>query len=94
MNTPRFRSTLPFMLYGFRIIEDPNCVIDGPTRIVQRSWRERLFTCPWRPWVATYAVTPKIPNPDAVRLDHINALLMHPQTAREFRKWMRENNYD
>lgn len=27
-----------------------------PTKTVRRSWRDRFFTFPWRPWVATKQV--------------------------------------
>jgi hypothetical protein len=42
-------------LYGIPVIEDPNL-----TKVVeverQRSWRERLWSWPWCPWVKTKIV--------------------------------------
>ena len=57
---------------GFRIIEDPGLIIDGPAYEAPRTWVERFFTLPWSPWKSTKTVIPKIPSPDIYKIkgDH------------------------
>lgn len=46
-------------LSGMRIFESVNCVeFTGKTlhREDKRTWKERLFSWPWRPWKATKTV--------------------------------------
>jgi hypothetical protein len=40
---------------------------------LRRTWRERLFSWPWRPWAATRLVTKVVPN-DEVFLVNMDAL--------------------
>lgn len=47
----------PGTIGGFEIVEHSPMV----TRLLRRSWRERLFTLPWRPFVKTKTV--QVPNP-------------------------------
>ena len=37
-------------MLGLRIHESPNSY---EVQIIKRSWRERLWSWPWRPWVVT-----------------------------------------
>ena len=67
-----------------RIIENSLLAVAGPTYEVRRTWRERLFSLPWRPSKATRAVTPWIPSPHAYALPD-GSLVMHPTRAREVR---------
>ena len=46
--------------------------------IVQRTWRERLLTRPWRPWKATKVVSRVEPSDTVLQVD--GKLLMHPAT--------------
>ena len=47
------------MFNGLRVI------LKGPRTLV-RSWRERLFTRPWRPWVRTKLVPDPVVGPDDI----------------------------
>lgn len=41
----------------------------GAPMVRQRTWRERLFSLPWRPWVRTTIAWPRVPDePQVVRL--------------------------
>lgn len=77
-------------LYGMRIIESVWLVQDGPPTKVRRTWRERLFTLPWRPLVASRTVIPQIPYQGAMRLDD-NTIVMHPETLQKMRTALRES---
>lgn len=70
---------------GMRIIQSPYLEQDGEPVQVRRSWRERLFTRPWRPLVKTRTVVPRIPHRGAIQLD-ANTLVMHPATYHRFRR--------
>ncbi len=74
--------TLLAMFHGIPIYESPHMVIDGEPYEVWRSWRERLFTRPWRPWRATRRVVPKIPDPNVLVGPMGKYVIAHPETAR------------
>ncbi len=69
-------------LHGLKIIEDINLTIQDGTIIVIRPWKERLFTRPWKPWVATKEIVKIIPNPEFFYLKDRGIVLAHPVTAR------------
>lgn len=43
-------------LNGMEVIVDANIVKPGVNETVSRTWRDRLFSRPWRPWVKTKTV--------------------------------------
>ena len=65
------------VINGMRVIESVYLVQDGKPYPVRRTWRERLFSRPWRPLVATRTVIPKVPYQGAVRLNEWT-IVMHP----------------
>lgn len=70
------REGLPFG--NARVYISTACVEDGPTRMVVLTWRQRLCSWPWRPWVGTRTYTTKVPA--IYRFDN-GDLLMHPEIA-------------
>ena len=66
------------------IIESTLMVEDGEPYDMQRTWKERLFTLPWRPLKATRTVVPMVPRKDALRLPD-GKLIMHPVVAAKVR---------
>jgi hypothetical protein len=70
---------------GMRIIESAYLEEDGEPYQVRRTWRERLFTRPWRPLVATRTVVPKVPFRGVIQLN-ATTLVMHPVTLRQLRE--------
>ncbi len=74
---------------GIPIIENEILVVDGEPYQRRRSWRERLFTRPWRPWRATKWVVPKIPDPN-IYVSNIEPwgkrIYAHPVTAQRIRE--------
>lgn len=64
-----------------RFIEAPTML---KTTVVPRTWRQRLFSWPWRPWVLTTTAT--IPDPD-LKFNRLTLTYYgHPATIREFRR--------
>jgi hypothetical protein len=53
------------------------------TRTVNRTWRERLFSWPWRPWLATRIE--RIPDPSLYQLGG-DTLVGHPATIERLRR--------
>jgi hypothetical protein len=78
---------------GMRIIENANLTEPGEPVSVRRSWRERLFSRPWKPWQATRLVIPQIPYHGAIRLND-RTLIMHPGTLRELRKQLEGQSHN
>ena len=69
-------------LAGMRIIESAYLMEPGEPRVERRTWRERLWSRPWRPWVATRTVIPQVPHRGALRLSD-GTLVMHPATVKQ-----------
>lgn len=72
------------MIGGIRIITDINMVEDGQPYEVRRTWRERLFTLPWRPMKATRVVVPRVPTREILRLSD-GTMVMHPVMLEELK---------
>lgn len=47
---------------GIVVIESVYAMTNGAPVTTRRAWRERLFTLPWRPWIATTMRTPMVPG--------------------------------
>ncbi len=64
---------------GMRVITSLWMTEAGEPYQVRRTWRERLFTRPWRPLVATRTIVPQVPMRDVIQLN-ASTLVMHPET--------------
>lgn len=53
----------------------------GPPQQIRRTWRERLFSRPWRPLQATYTVVPQVPSDQILQTP--DGLVMHPEMWRK-----------
>lgn len=65
------------MLYGRKIVLSNILTHDGEPFEVKRTWKERLFTKPWRPFKKTRIVVLQIP--DDVIIKTPDAYIMHPE---------------
>lgn len=76
-------------MYDIKIIESLRMVKDGPPITIPRTWKERLFTLPWRPLQTTKIVITKIPSDEVfVLLD--GTYVCHPEVAKQIRKHFKE----
>ncbi len=66
---------------GLQIIENKNMVIEDGTTIIKRSWRERIFSRPWRPLQRTREITRFVPDPDVYLIRDRNIIIAHPVTV-------------
>jgi hypothetical protein len=71
-------------MFGVRIIESHIMTEAGEPYEVARTWRERLFSLPWRPLKATRTVVPQVPMRSVIKLAN-GDLVMHPAIAEEFK---------
>ena len=67
-------------IYDYDIIQDPSMLEDGEPLEVPRTWRERWFTLPWKPWKAAKTITPRVPSPSVSIFG--NKLIGHPETIK------------
>jgi hypothetical protein len=72
---------------GLTIIESMNMTEDGNPVEVSRTWKERLFSRPWRPLKKTYSYIPQIPRTDILIMG--NKAVMHPMVARQLKSDIR-----
>lgn len=50
---------------------------------VNRTWKERLFSTPWKPWRSRKLVTISFPDPDVYVMG--NRIIGHPVTLAKLR---------
>jgi hypothetical protein len=63
---------------GVRVYLTVSLTEAGEPMQVVRSWRERLLSWPWRPWIRCKTVTPQRPYRGALNMK--GGLVMHPLT--------------
>jgi len=69
---------------GMRIVEDPHMLVPGEPETIDRTWGERLFSLPWRPWKATKVIIPMIPSKEVLRYQ--DYWIMHPVVAAQLKR--------
>jgi hypothetical protein len=69
---------------GLQVIEDIRMTVAGEPYEVVRTWKERLFTKPWRPLKKTRTVVPQVPSREVIRFQ--NKMVCHPEVAKELRR--------
>lgn len=73
------------MFNGLKVIESVWLTEPGDPVEVRYSWRQRLFSWPWRPWRATYTMIPQVPMKGGVRMSN-DTIVMHPETLRQLKE--------
>lgn len=73
------------MFNGFRVLLSEWLVEEGQPFPEPRTWRERLFSLPWRPFKRTRWITPMVPSRTVRKVDR-DTLLMHPAIWRELKE--------
>ena len=63
-------------LNGVEVITSVWLTESGEPVQVRRSWRERLFSRPWRPLRRTRTFVPQVPSKHAYRMG--DRIVMHP----------------
>jgi hypothetical protein len=81
---------LPQIPPQFTIIQDEHLVV-RKTVEVKRSWKERLFSWPWRPWKKTKLVDEYHPDPNFYILGSFT-FTCHPALYNQLRKQLESQN--
>jgi len=74
----------------FQIVESTELTITE-SEIVPRTWRERLFSWPWRPWVKTKLIVRTMPDPNTYLMLSLygeQVAICHPAIATALRERM------
>jgi hypothetical protein len=75
---------LCYGLGGIPILESEHC-LDEVTRTRARTWRERLLSWPWRPWIGETTYVTLVPSKHVYMLQNPPCIICHPVTAKEIR---------
>ena len=70
--------------HGRRIVEDISMTVPGDPIKEKRTWKERLFTWPWKPFKAYNTTIPQVPSGEVIIVD--DYFIMHPFIADAFKK--------
>lgn len=70
---------IPDLYHGIPVVLDPN-LREYELREARRTWRERLFTRPWRPFTTTRYWQEAVPSSQVLFFGGF--YLMHPLTFR------------
>lgn len=78
----------PYTLPKIQIIESSYCV-KAEKKTVPRSWTERLFNWPWKPWQKEKTITIYIPLLEVFQIKPL-VFVCHPTVAQRIRERMKE----
>jgi hypothetical protein len=71
---------LPLSVYGYAVVLEDRC------QVLQRTWRERILSWPWRPWVKTKLGDPLVPPGQILKTENPPRMIMDSSTWNEFQK--------
>ena len=74
-----------FSYNGIRICTNPN-LLDTKYKFVERTWKERLFSWPWDPWMHLKYISYTVPSEGIYNLPSQNTMIMHPVMARRLQE--------
>lgn len=77
-------------ILGVKIITNHLMVENGDPYKVIRTWKERLFSCPWRPFKKTRTIIPKVPMRSVMKLPN-GTYVMHPAMLNELKRQLKPN---
>lgn len=81
--------TIDTMFGGFKIIQ--SVLLTVSIEVIERkSWKERLWSWPWKPWQKTKIVQYQVPNPNAIRIN-LDTIVIHPATLQKLQQMARES---
>ena len=80
----RFSAGAVGTLLGLYIHTSPYLVTQE-SRQVPRTWRERLFSRPWQPWVGAKTISVEVPSKQILNVGN-SMLICHPEMLKAIRK--------
>lgn len=82
LDHPLFKTPAPPQ---FKFVENTNLTIPGPVDVIRRTWKQRLFTLPWRPLKTHLRLQTYIPDPNYYVI-HNQTVVAHPVTISKLKK--------
>lgn len=73
----------PQFLFGCRVILKDNLCCK--VKLVNRTWKERLFSLPWKPFKKRKPI--QIPSDEIIYYPNGSLLVMHSETWEKIAKW-------
>jgi hypothetical protein len=71
---------------GLKILESLYLVVPDGEQIVKRTWRQRLLSWPWRPWVSTTHIAKYKPDQNLYKIGE-DSIVGHPVTIAKLAGW-------
>jgi hypothetical protein len=72
-------------IWGYQIITSP-LLVDQKQELVKRSWKERWFELPFRPWQKTKVEIYYVPKKEYYILEKQKTIVCHPEMARQLKE--------
>lgn len=69
---------------GLKVVESVYLTEPGEPMSIPRTWKERLWSWPWRPWQATRIIIPQVPQRGGTIIG--DTIYMHPATVQQVRE--------
>ncbi len=78
-------------IYGLKMISSLACVEQDGTRPEQRkrTWKERLFSIPWRPWITHKTI--QVPNYKPIMFRIGNVFYYHPSFESQIKEMINKS---
>lgn len=75
------------VLNGFKIVTDAG-LTQPEKRIVDRTWKERLFSWPWTPFIKQKVIIVHVPSKEVYSMN--GTIIMHPSVFSDLKAIMIE----
>lgn len=76
------KKEVALIMSGYRLMSNP-LLTDTRTREVPRTWKERLFTHPWRPLKKTRTESYQVPSRQVIVIAEHRVMVAHPVMVKE-----------
>lgn len=76
----------PLTFNGITILPNANMTEHGEPINIRRTWKQRLFSWPWKPWCNIMTVTPYTPSKKVYMLKSQGIAFAHPAVIDELRR--------
>lgn len=74
-------------LFHMKIVENPYMTVPGDPIYTKRTWKQRLFSRPWKPFNAYDITIPHVPSSTVLTVPN-GQLIMHPEVAAQLKRSM------
>ena len=75
-------NTIPDTIHGYRVVYSPFLTVSGEPYEVKRTFKERWFSLPWKPFKKVKLITTQVPSREVIRNNGV--LYAHPVMKSEF----------